>query len=106
MERADVVDDPERASLGRDHQVSVMHLDVRHRHIWEVQLKRLPVAAVVKREKDTEFRSGVKQPFPIWIFADYSRRPIRRDAVLAIGQPRPRLSVIIRAIEVRLIIAE
>src|SRR2546428_2899358 len=83
-----------------------MHFDVGHRHVWQIQLKRLPVRAIVERNEHSKFRSGVKQSFAVRIFADDARGPIRWDAVVSISQSRPGLTVIVGAINVWLIIAE
>src|SRR5260370_33556574 len=83
-----------------------MHLDVRHRHIWQIQLKRLPVAAVIERDEDAEFRSREEQSFAIGILANYSRGPIRRNAVPSVRQTRPGRPELVSPINVWLLIAE
>src|SRR2546430_998830 len=83
-----------------------MNFDVAYGNIRQVQLKRLPVSSVVEGNENAEFSSGVKQSLPIRIFAHDACRPIGGDAILAVGQTRPGLSVIISEINVRLIVAE
>src|SRR5207302_883963 len=50
--------------------------------------------------------AGVQQALPIRIFAHHSCRPVARNPVLAIGQPRPALPVVVGAIQIRLIVSE
>ena len=91
MQRSEVVENPDRASLRRNNQILAMDFDVRDRHVWQVQLKRLPVRAVVERNKHAEFSAGVKQSFAIRILAHDARGPIGGNAVLAVSQPGPGL---------------
>src|SRR5262245_49245022 len=106
IERAQIVDDPKRATLGRDNQVLAMNLDIGNRNVWQIQLEWLPMTAVIERNEQAEFSTGVKQPLAVWILSDYSRRPISWYAVLPIGQSRPGIAVIVSAINVRFIVAE
>ena len=95
MQRRQVVEDPERPALRRDDQILVVDLDVGDRHVRQVQLERLPVRAVVERDEHPELGAGVEQPFAIGILAHDARRPVGRNAVLAVGQPRPGLAVVV-----------
>src|SRR5437660_1025626 len=54
MQRREVVEDPERAALGRDDQVLVVHPDVVDGHVRQVELERLPVPAIVEGEEHAE----------------------------------------------------
>ena len=83
-----------------------MDLDVSDRHVWQVQLKRLPARTVVERNKHSKLSAGVKQSFTIRIFTHNARGPVSGNAILAVGQPGPCLAVIVGAVDVRLIIAE
>src|SRR2546429_19608 len=80
--------------------------DIANGHVWEIQLERLPVRAVVKRDENAEFRSGVEQTFAVWILTHDAGRPICRNAVLPISQTCPGLAVVIGAINVWLIVAK
>src|SRR4026209_1648736 len=83
-----------------------MHFDVRHGNAWQIQLKRLPVRAVVEGDKHAKLSSRVEQSGTLRVFAHDARGPIGRDAVMAVSQTRPRFAVIISAIDVRFVIAE
>ena len=72
----------------------------------QVQLERLPVRAVVERDEHAELGAGVQQALAIRILTHDARRPVRRNAVLAVGQPRPGLAVVVGAVDVRLVVAE
>ena len=106
IERADVVQNPKRTALGRDQQIFLLHLDIGDRHVRQIQLKRLPMRAIVERNKHAEFRSGIKQSFAVRIFAHHACGPVGRNPVLSIRQSFPTLSIIIRAIQVRLVITQ
>ena len=106
MQRSEVVENPNGPSLRRNHQILAMNLDISNRHVWQVQLKRLPALPVIERDKHPEFSAGVEQSFTIRILAHDTRGPIRGNAVLAVSQPGPGVAVIVSEIDVRLIVAE
>src|SRR5262245_49278457 len=106
MKHADVVQNPESAALRRYNQILSMHLDIGDRDIWQVQLKWLPVPAVVERDKHPELRPGVKQTLAIRIFAHHARRPIGRYPVLTISQPPPGLAIVVGLVDVRLVVSK
>ena len=106
MQRANVVDDPKCAALRGNDQIVVMKFDVGYGNVRQIQLKRLPVSAVIERNEDAELCARVKQSFAIGIFAHYARRPVGRNPILAVSQTLPGLAIIIGAINVRLIVAE
>ena len=60
MEGTDIVQDPKGPALRRDDQIVSMKFDVANGHVRQIQLERLPVRAVVERDEDAEFSSGVK----------------------------------------------
>ena len=84
----------------------MVEFDVGHGNVRQIQLKRLPMPAVIERDEHPEFRARVKQPFAIGIFAHHARRPIGWNSILAVSQTGPGLAIVVRAINVRLIIAE
>jgi hypothetical protein len=102
----DVIQNPESAALRRNDQILAMHFDVRHGHVREIQLKRLPVRAVVKRDEHAKLRAGVQQSGTIRIFTDDARGPISGNAGLPVSQPGPCLPVIISAVDVGLVVAQ
>ena len=68
--------------------------------------KRLPVRAVVEGDVHAELGAGVEQAGAVGIFAHHARRLVGGDAVLAVGEQRPRLAVVVGAVDVRREIAE
>src|SRR5438309_1150848 len=65
-----------------------------------------PVPAVVERDVHPELGAGVQQAGAIGILAHHPRRGVGGDAVAAVGEPLPRLAVILRLVDVRLEVAE
>src|SRR3954469_25722246 len=50
LERRDVVHDVEAAAVCRDDQVALLEREIVHRHVRQIETKRLPARAVVGRE--------------------------------------------------------
>ena len=106
MQGRQIIHDPERASLGCNEQILPEHLDVVDRYDGHVQLKGLPVGAVVKRDEHPELSAGVQQSLAVRVLAYDTRRIVAADPVRAGRQARPALAVIVGSIDVRLEIAE
>ena len=97
LQRRQVIQDPERAALRAHDQVVVPELQVADRHDRQVALERLPAGAVVDRDEQPEFRSRVEQARAPRVFAHHADRVVGRDAVPAIGNAGPGLSVVVGA---------
>src|SRR5215204_7667961 len=106
MNRGDVVEDPKSSALCCHDQILAVYFDVGNWDVWQIQLKGLPVATVVERDKHAKLGAGIKQSFAIWIFAHNARGPVGRNTILAIRQTRPGFSIIVSAIDIRFVIAE
>ena len=106
MQRRQVVENPERPALRRKHEIVVRDLDIGDRRVRQIQLEGLPVRAVIERNVHAEFGARVEQAGAIGILADDARGLVRGDAVLAIGEARPGLAEIVRAVDVRREVAE
>ena len=102
-QRREVIKNPERAAVRRNDQVIAVNVEVTHRGVWQIQLQRLPVVAVVERNVDGSFRSREEQTFSHGIFAYHVARAAIGNAP---GNFRPRFSIIARAINVRAQIVE
>ena len=72
LQRREVVEDEEAASVGRDDEVVEMLLDDQavHRRVRHAELHRLPVIAVVERHVQRVLGAEVQQAAPDRIFAD------------------------------------
>ena len=85
----------------RDHQVVAVDHQVAHADRGQIQLQRLPVVAVVERDRDAQFGGRVEQALARGIFLDGVQ-------IRGLGEPvrgqRPRLAVIARAVDVRLVV--
>ena len=99
MEWGDVVEDPERAPVGADHQICAFDDHVPDGRDRQVRLEPLPVDTVVERDQNAAFRSAVQETATIRIFTHDTREFVDRDAV---GDARPRRAVILGAIQVRM----
>ena len=89
-------------SSRRGFKVVAVHLDVGDRRGREVLLQRLPVAAAVERDEEAKLGAGVEQAGLSRVLADDARRVIDRQTVLAVGEQRPGVAVVVGAIDVRL----
>src|SRR5678816_1499931 len=67
-----VVEYPERSSLGGDNKlpVSLLFFYISDWHDGQVQLERLPMLAIVKRYVHPGFSSGIQQSALVWILAN------------------------------------
>ena len=98
VERREVVEDPERAAVGRDHQIGVLHDQVVDRRDRQVARQPLPRAAVVERHPDLRLGAAVEQPAAVRILADHPGELAIRQAV---GDALPRASVVARLEQIR-----
>ena len=69
-QRADVVENPETAAMGRDDQVGVLDLDVVHRHRRHVQVQAAPLLAVVDRGVNARLGSDEEESLAHRVLAD------------------------------------
>ena len=71
-----------------------------HAHIgdWrcrQVLSERLPVATAIERDKGTELGADVEQTLTRRIFSNDTSGMVDRNSVLAVGQERPALAVVL-----------
>ena len=99
MQHRQVVEDPERATLGCDDKLlfTFMNGEVGDRHDGQVKLQRLPTVAVVERDVQPRFRTGIKQSTLVWILTNHARE---RRVGNSVRDLLPGLSVIAGAIEI------
>ena len=98
-QRRDVIENPERAAMGGDDEIVVVNPEIAHGSVRQIQLQRLPVIAIVKRNPDGIFRAGKQQAFAHRIFA---HRVDRAEIGQAGGDQLPGLAAIVRAVDVRM----
>ena len=60
MQCRNIVENPDCTALGGDHQVLVLHLNVIDWDVADIQMERLPVASIVERDEEAEFRASIK----------------------------------------------
>ena len=95
----DVVENPERAAVRGDDKVIAMNRQVAHGGMRKIQLQRLPVVAVVKRNVYRSFAAGEKQAFARGIFTHDVDRCVVRQASRDF---RPVLTVVARPVDMRM----
>jgi len=100
VEHADIVQHPESAAFGRDHQflLALVELHVGDRRDREIQLERAPVFAVIERKEQTGLRPRHQQALAIRIFAHHAGERIARNPV---DDFLPRLAVVRGLVQVR-----
>ncbi len=101
VQRREVVEDPEGASLRRDEQVAVLHPHVGDRDDREVELERRPVRAVIERDVHPELGPGVQQPLAVGVLAHHARRCAVGNAVGSGREQRPRRTIVIGLVDKR-----
>jgi hypothetical protein len=102
-DRRQVVENPERPAVGRDHQVVVLHPQIVDGHGGEVRFQRFPGRTVVARQHHAALGANVEEAAPLRVFAHCVQVHVR-------GQPRgealPRLPVVRRLVQVRAHVVE
>src|SRR6266404_857896 len=68
--RSDIVENPETASMCCNDQVVTVNCKVAHRNCRQVELKRLPVVAIIKRDKNSKLSARKQEPASLWIYFD------------------------------------
>lgn len=76
-----MVEDPEAPALRSHNQIGAFDGQICNGHNGQVELKRLPVRAVVERDVETAFCAGVEQAWPLRIGADDAREMILSNPV-------------------------
>ena len=96
-QRRDVVENPEGAPVGGDHEIIAVHGQIAHRSDGKIQLQRLPVVALVEGDFDAKLGAGVEELLLLRVFAhcqdELGRFEPRRDGI-------PALAIVARAIDI------
>ncbi len=61
-QRTDVIENPERAAVGRDDQILIVESEIAHRRVRQIQLQRTPVIAVVQGKPYGLLGTRIQQP--------------------------------------------
>ena len=108
-QRGDVVDDPDAAAVGREHQIAVARLDgeIAHRHRREVSALELrPVRTAVDRDPQAEFGAEEQQLRVDGVFADHVRVAAHAPGIFRGDERGPAPAVVGRHVQVRRHVAE
>ena len=103
MQHRQVINKPKAASLSGGNQVVIFYSQIGNGHDGQVELERLPVIAVVKRNVHAGFCTTVKQTFAFWIGSDYAGK---MPGVYSVGNQCPGFSIIFGSINIGFIIAQ
>ena len=105
LERRQIVQNPEGATLGRGHEIVVLRLDleVGNRCQRHVELQRLPVITIVPRDVESGFRPRVQQPAADVVLPHDPDVRLRRDAL---DNVLPTLAVVVGLVDVRAKVVE
>ena len=105
-QRRIIVQHPDAAAVGADHQVVAVNHDVAIRRGGEIELERLPVVPVVERDVHPALRAREQQARLLGVLPDH---PGEAAARLVLRQSahdrRPRLAVVVRAEAIRFVVA-
>src|SRR5437660_11678609 len=66
----DVVEDPERASVGGHYEVIILDHQIVNWRVWQIQLQGLPVCAIVEGNVDAGFRASIEHLLLAGILSD------------------------------------
>ena len=95
-----IVEDPKRAALGGGNQflLSLVNREISDWSYRKIELHRLPIRAVVKRNVNTRFSSRIQQAALVWILANHAGE---RGVGNTVGDLLPGLA---RFVKIRLVI--
>ncbi len=62
VQKRHVVQDPKRPTMGRRHEIPVLHHKIVDRNHGKVELKGLPVGAIIKGHINTGFGARIEEP--------------------------------------------
>ncbi len=96
--RCDVIENPESASVCRNHEIVVFESEIANGRGRQIQPQRLPFFTIVERDVNALFCSGEKKTFALPVLADGVHRLAGRDAV---DNFTPRPAAVVRAENVR-----
>ena len=100
-----VIENPDAATIAAHNQIVSMERNVAIRRVRQIQLQRLPVVTVIKRDVHPTFGASIQQPGTLGIGTNHAggtaTRLIRGESV---GDARPRLAVIVGTVEVRRVV--
>ena len=102
-ERIDVVEHVERSAHRRDHEIGFFDPDIGDLHVRQIERQRMPRPAVVVRVVDAVLGAGIEHVAAFRILANRVRVVVRLQAVHDL---RPRLAEIVRAEEIRRVVAQ
>src|SRR5260221_2456144 len=102
-QRRDVIEDPKRSAMSSNNNIVAMNDQIADRSRRQIHLQRLPMIAVVPGHIHGAFGAGKQQSLALYIFA-------HRVDGLVFGQAAddflPRLSAIVRAVDIRMQVIE
>jgi hypothetical protein len=100
-----VVEHEDPAAVRADDEVIALERDVAERRRRQVEHERLPRVAVVERHVHRAFRAEEQQAGALRVFAQDARvAAVGLACSEAVGDERPRLPVVARAIDVRIVV--
>src|SRR5439155_10249748 len=91
------------APVRGDNQVVSVNREVAHRAWRQVELQRLPMISIIKRDENSQFSARKEQPAPQRVFLHGLHINARWQAA---GDLLPRLAAIARAIDVRVVVGQ
>src|SRR5207248_2439530 len=97
-QRRELVEDPDPATVGRDHEIVVDHLDVVYRYGRQVPAARSPGGALVVRRVDAGLGPAIEEPGLRGVGADHAAELVAWNAGV---DTLPRRAEIARAEEIR-----
>jgi hypothetical protein len=101
--RGEVIEDPEAAALGGDDEIVVLDHQVGDRHHRQLELQRLPVAAVIPGHGDAGLRPRVEQALARGILPHHAHEGVFGQAGRALD---PGLAVVVGDVHKRAEVVE
>ena len=81
MQSCDVIQDPERPSLGRRYQVIVVYAQISDRNPGKIKLQRLPLPTIIERHVHPRFGACIEQAPLLRILTDNTGKGFVADAL-------------------------
>ena len=82
MKRRKIIENPERATVGRDNEILLLDHHIGNLNDRQVQLKRLPIVSIIEGNVHAELSASIKQPFAIRVLTNNPYKVVGGNTVV------------------------
>src|SRR5690349_4163746 len=102
-QRRNIIEHPAGTPVGGDNEIAVLDDKIMNGNGWQVQLKGLPVCAIVEGNMNARLCSREKQPTAARVFADDTSEDIFCKAVGDLG---PGLPIVVSLVKIGVVVVQ